>query len=1682
LPYHGTPIFRNLLSILPSPLPPRFKFLAPYTTALSNPPRHAIAYGAINNDGFFTAVNGYVLKVCHARIQHQTLLSFWASITAEAIAGRLDHARSGRKEIQRQRQEDVLLKILPLLKDGLSMHETSEMLVACFTFTIILASKSQLADSVLNGLMEAVTGALNAQSTDAGLICLSVLTQQKSIPSVSKKIVGKLAKVHDLETRLQALSKSCDVGVFTLALLKGALSNMRVKDQNVRFGLVERLLSAGLMSRLEVISAIDFLLELLRGADEDASADSVRDLVADLLRRLNESDEFSSLVADAVKKSGLDPAFVEASLQMIIDEPQTLPAEVDEMDVDSPSSEKAHHLLQRAIERVPKRTVDEKSFLSSSPSHLFRPLLEAFTLATQSKEGLQTFLELPLWKSSTDMDEPLFASFFVRVFSGPYTVQVRQAALSAVRGWLSKLSDFDSQAIIPCILIQLADPAPRIRKAASEVLLAMEPAFPSAVVDGEKFKQWGAKDVYGSGKNQKPLSFQATKDVLKILQRAVLPILEECILDPTQIQRAVKSALRPSSSDNRIQGKTRSIELKKYLRQSYFRLMLLHLLPTPLYSVKVGLLRLLIDVEKVGGVQKRKELMPLLLEWASLTHEKAEKVASAERLDKKEINSAMCSIISSTESDAVQSLLQLTSSASPKRSDFILAVTERVEILWPQLKNEQQIEAAGSFLDLIFHDESKRLDRSQMGRHVLQSVDLSTAALVHLLDNVLLSMNTAKEHSPSSKRIRNNEKQAIPINRLASEARFEIINKATFVLELIDNRNPETRPELLSGLFNVFAGLHQLQLRQHYLLCLSLGSLLSIVRNAPSQSSNLDLSAVHLDVILDAMRSTPDHQVQNAALLFIAAVATVSPERVLDSIMPVFTFMGTNVLGKEDEYSGYVVDQIMDKIIPPLVQSLSSRGQDAVAETADLVSSFVVAYEHIPLHRRLSLFKKLVSNLGGETFLWVIAHGLVQRYADQDDVVSFIVSLTNTFHVDIQLKACASFVVCVQDMLINRPSQQPALAEFEASDSASSSMIPLLRTLDEILTDSNIQIKVARSKQNVKTQTNDLLPFWKDLLGRMIRIVQTPSLDKGLSSHANDVLSSLLSLIPVGTLIDIAEYFLHAGPEVVGRKVLRLLESRLLAPNDRTSPLHTKAISFLPALFRVLESSEPAPSKHAALACVDRICALYGRKDVPAVVQAARVISGGSCLQFSDPAASTLALLCLSSLVESLKEAIIPVIPHMMPNIFNLLRSDIMEESEACELHNASFSAIAAVLANVPYIVANDEYLDQVLALSAESRNSPQNPERHEVRGYVLELISRNIEPTKVIGALQRTWATTVENDVPAVQQALSLLVSSIKASSKSTVTKNADQLFAFILQAMDLRRIQLTHRTEDSYTEPEVSAIETTLHSATLEIIYKLNDTSFRPVFLHLIDWATKCADLNPSANASKAKTLRQTSLFHLLTHFFSTLKSIVTSYGTHIVDPAIAALTAISTSALPWPSSPPTRDPDTQHLYTSTLTALTATLTHDQTSHFATPSLFHPLAQTLTNQLHLAPHPHLGPLIPTHVIPALVALATAVIDVPAHLKALGSLLCALRRHDDAGVRLASVRVHKAMLGGGGGDGDGDREALAVEWCANILSVGEGMVYVNEMLEDGDEGVEGEVRRLVRRVREVGGEEGMFD
>lgn len=125
-----------------------------------------------------------------------------------------------------------------------------------------------------------------------------------------------------------------------------------------------------------------------------------------------------------------------------------------------------------------------------------------------------------------------------------------------------------------------------------------------------------------------------------------------------------------------------------------------------------------------------------------------------------------------------------------------------------------------------------------------------------------------------------------------------------------------------------------------------------------------------------------------------------------------------------------------------------------------------------------------------------------------------------------------------------------------------------------------------------------------------------------------------------------------------------------------------------------------------------------------------------------------------------------------------------------------------------------------------------------------------------------------------AVKEYLEILGLAIDNSPKSMIVKQAATLRDLLLRLFDLRRIQLTPPTEDSYSADEIEEVEDGINESAIAIVYKLNDATFRPLFSRILEW-TSLSDLKQDKDtATKAILHRQTTWYRFLLKFFDTLK----------------------------------------------------------------------------------------------------------------------------------------------------------------------------------------------------------------
>lgn len=127
--------------------------------------------------------------------------------------------------------------------------------------------------------------------------------------------------------------------------------------------------------------------------------------------------------------------------------------------------------------------------------------------------------------------------------------------------------------------------------------------------------------------------------------------------------------------------------------------------------------------------------------------------------------------------------------------------------------------------------------------------------------------------------------------------------------------------------------------------------------------------------------------------------------------------------------------------------------------------------------------------------------------------------------------------------------------------------------------------------------------------------------------------------------------------------------------------------------------------------------------------------------------------------------------------------------------------------------------------------------------------------------------------------------------------------------------------------------------------------------------------------------------------------------------------------------------------------------------------PSHFTTISTPLLTQLSACAA---SPVLQTHVVPALTALAAAAHSGDHH-KSLNSAILKFMRADDDVTRLAAVKAQQSLT-----------EALGEEWLGLLPEM---LPFISELQEDDDEEVERETLRWIRRIEEILGEslEGML-
>lgn len=1272
------------------------------------------------------------------------MVSFWGGIFTEAIGAMLDKMRSGRAGVQMENDQKLLSQLLPIFNDGLMMTKAPDMQVACYMALSVYVAKGNLSDNVITAMLEQVVAGWSSSTLRPGLVCLSILAHHRSSKQLPWKAAKALLKIPDLTRVLAEVSLGQRTDRLVSGLCLACVERLAKRGDTRGLEIVPLLFDPSILTEKQMISIFKALLSAAHklSAENDPDGLARKQLSSVILRLSQTSGTTSAVVEKALSAADVDLDDVELRLQTTI-RPKQLQQQITEEKSTKTTASKPVESFRQSLEQVAKKRYDLKqSCLSPRAGDVVKDLCAIFE--SFSLEGAKDTLdEEPIFR---ECDDRFYVTFFARIWCGPYPSFVRSAALEHVKRRVKggHPSGTDFQSIYVYLLVALGDTSKKVRRSAADLVTVLSSLW---TANGAQTKvEWPGKQLYGEAE-QRALSTDVSG---RLLQTVLMPSLEECVMHESHIDAVIQQLLdggSTSSTSDRASG--RGDRWAQADLSNIFNFLASHISQTPLLAVKKRILFPLVRVKNTGGTRTNQLLLPILEWWSKLGVAEVAERCREESIEQSAMDTLVADIVTANDKAGLEYLLEIVKMPrSRDRPGLVRAVFGRLESLFSSMKSETKASTAMSLLEVSLEPQFDGSTVSEEAAGFLKTAGLSTPILSRFLRSIQNSVATVPLDSPPSKRRKTNSSDhAGPAVAESTPDLERALRRATFILELVHDSNPIQHPELFNDLFDTLSDLQHLRSVMGtdlgYLQNLVLSSLLAMMPAYRSDRTlKIDPSGGQGDLLVNCIQKASSPSVQNTALLLVANLATIAPDLVLHSVMPIFAFMESSVLRQNDNYSAHVITQTIKEIIPPLINSLRKGKRNPVTGASELLVSFVTAYEHVPSHRRQGLFKALVETLGPEDFMFAVLAMLVDRY-ESSETAAFALGLLSSFGVDVQLQTLIRLIDLIAEVFKPKAGIAGALlgaghdGELDPEEVAETQ----LGLVAHLLRNRSLASQMAKITAKDDMDASKIRELYASLLERVLIIANTVKPRKSsLHDLCGVALENLLNMLSIGEFIKAVEDLLDRSDTGLRQKVLRALEGRIDREKPGDAQSSTVLLAFLPHLTAVIRDSNDIIYKHTAVGCVDKISEKYGRKDLETVSAAAETIASDNCLGQDDQRLRVISLLCLASLVDVLQDGIVPVLPSAIPKALVYLKESLVADGLQEGLHNSVYAFFTALAEHIPYMVS-EAYLVQLMSASNLSAEASWSAEGENARKQCFEFLCKKVDAKVMFHALEKNWA-----------------------------------------------------------------------------------------------------------------------------------------------------------------------------------------------------------------------------------------------------------------------------------------------------------------------------------------------------
>uniref|UniRef100_A0A8B9TV64 HEAT repeat-containing protein 1 n=1 Tax=Anas platyrhynchos TaxID=8839 RepID=A0A8B9TV64_ANAPL len=725
---------------------------------------------------------------------------------------------------------------------------------------------------------------------------------------------------------------------------------------------------------------------------------------------------------------------------------------------------------------------------------------------------------------------------------------------------------------------------------------------------------------------------------------------------------------------------------------------------------------------------------------------------------------------------------------------------------------------------------------------------------------------------------------------LAPETSHFSWQRVMLILELLQHKKKLKRPQaLVPALFNLLSRCLEPQASEEenmeYTKQLILSCLLNVCQKLSSDGSKvpadvLDKEKFNVELIVQCIRVSKMPQTHHHALLLLGAVAGMFPDKVLHNIMPIFTFMGANVLRLDDTYTFQVINKTVQMVIPALIQSSGSVEEVVIK----IIRVFVDALPHVPEHRRLPILTQLITTVGGDRFLWVLLVLLFEQY-----VTKTVTATSSTDKVRLQndydpgpkkSRTCKTKLKNQDGQLFNVESHSgKQLRHFKFLS---------VSFMSQLLTSQSLIVECEETEELQKLEQRlleDVLHYINTVASSVEGNADKPTAKfwRVLLGKSYEMMDKVNALLPTETFIPVIRGLMTNQLPSVRRKAMDLLNNKVQQRTRWQKSQIRQLLELVPELIAIVqckrkeEEEEQAINRQTALFSLKLLCKGFGTENpmpfVPVLKTAIDLISS----EKEEKNVMGSAFLCIAEVTCTLKAQAIPQLPRLMPALLKTLKNKKELISNEIYLLSA-VTALLKVAETLPHFLS-PYLMDCLLQVVRLERIVVEFGPSSQINVRVTSLksiLATKLAPRILVPAVTKCYS---ENCVGPL---MNILKEHIVVMEKDHLISHQSELTAFFMTALDFR----TEHAQDDLEE--VGKTETYIIDCLISMVMKLSEASFRPLFFKLFDWS------------KTESTLKDRLLtFHRLADCIADkLKGLFTLFAGHLVKPFAETLNQLNVS----------------------------------------------------------------------------------------------------------------------------------------------------------------------------------------